>query len=789
MKKIVSIFGGFLFLLSSITNSIAQHSVFMENDLIANAYLGDESTDALFKKLASRASDEPCIKNTYASYYFNNLRNNFCNNAYGTCGFVSIGMLLSFFDSYWNDSFIPDTYDVDSEYLSSRQPSADFDLIPSNSDSPGVRFEPSTLFNNASINEYLEIANSNKDSYFQFKLFDLAKKCFGEMKFDEDNGTLGLNSQEIYEVLSYYIHDYRHFLDNEVTVNLFATSDESQMKTDVVRRIKNGNPVILVVKQPNSTKAHSVVAYDYNSLTGDIYVHTWWRNETMNVALTRASLRDIGYTTIVSETSLDVKIEKNLEARYYSNNGGDDCSSSTFIFPREIKMTSGNFIDKRPTFTWKSLYSEKWEESRNPYINLSILNSNKTVLFQKTKIYALSYTLKTSEWEKIIFETSGEKYYVLLTLNSDTYPYWSDYWCQGEFVKPDLYRNIPYVFPNEYGFADAYPTDSATKTDFESHTERGFTFETRRYRTGYIHEEDIVMSPIRTNINEAFIEYRFKTALLRIDVEMSHWRELSKEWLSNSNGMAVVQQYIDDDWVTALDLLSTDTCLPRDRNNKKLYKIEFSQPAYRIRFYSHYNGSNTSDSNRGRICIGKMAFYESTYNLPLSGSEIDYKPDLWNQCQKSTNCYSYAVNVQINPTTNSFEKMQPGQASGQTIKEEDLLDTDKVLSVIQSDANILGFGFIKINAKDLYPNGMYKVAFVIDNQDLYGDPFGRDYHWYRQNSDGTWSHKPGTTRVRKDDYSNEIIMDPRKCNRDAGNGLNYNLFVGFYAIKPLNIMC
>lgn len=419
-------------------------------------------------------------------------------------------------------------------------------------------------------------------------------------------------------------------------------------------------------------------------------------------------------------------------------------------------------------------------------------------IFEVTNIRSLSYTLTTSQWEKVRFDISGEKYYVLLTLNSNTYPYWDDYWCRVEFTKPDSYLNKPYIAPEEYGFADAYPTDESTKTQFESHTIRGFTFETRRYRVGYIHNEDIVMSPIRKGINEAYIEYRFETALTRIDVDLSHWREQSSELLSSSNGTAVIQQYIEDEWVTVLDLLASETNLPRNRNNKNTYKIEFIQPAYRIRFYSKYNGVSTSDSNKGRICIGNMAFYESDYNLPLSGSELDYTPDTWNNTvvnqflwvdyylYQYTNCYSYAVNAQVNPTTNNLEPMQPGQANGVTISQNDLLNTDKVVSAIESDANILGFGFDEIDANDPCPNGTYKVAFVIDNQYSIGDRYQYDYHWYRQNSDGTWSHKPGITPVKNVDSDGKLIMVPRTCDRDSGDGLNYNLFVGFYAVRPLN---
>ena len=76
-------------------------------------------------------------------------------------------------------------------------------------------------------------------------------------------------------------------------------------------------------------------------------------------------------------------------------------------------------------------------------------------------------------------------------------------------------------------------------------------------------------------------------------------------------------------------------------------------------------------------------------------------------------------------------------------------------------------------------SGKYKVALVVD-------PY-YDFHWYRQNADGTWSHKPGGTNVRNTDNSSEIIYDPATANRDNGYGLNYEYVIGFYEVTPLNI--
>lgn len=35
------------------------------------------------------------------------------NNSLGICGYTGISMFFSYYDSYWNDSFIPEQYESD----------------------------------------------------------------------------------------------------------------------------------------------------------------------------------------------------------------------------------------------------------------------------------------------------------------------------------------------------------------------------------------------------------------------------------------------------------------------------------------------------------------------------------------------------------------------------------------------------------------------------------------------------------------------------------------------------
>ena len=52
----------------------------------------------------------------------------------------------------------------------------------------------------------------------------------------------------------------------------------------------------------------------------------------------------------------------------------------------------------------------------------------------------------------------------------------------------------------------------------------------------------------------------------------------------------------------------------------------------------------------------------------------------------------------------------------------------------------------------------YKGAMVVDR--------GNTFHFYRQNKDGTWSHKPGVLPVTNKDASGKKIYVPHFADRD-----------------------
>ncbi len=138
-----------------------------------------------------------------------------------------------------------------------------------------------------------------------------------------------------------------------------------------------------------------------------------------------------------------------------------------------------------------------------------------------------------------------------------------------------------------------------------------------------------------------------------------------------------------------------------------------------------------------------------------------YDPGKWNNnifIMEHNNCYNYGNNL----ITDSFA--QPGRGSGLPLPDPLTLADTRASSI--SDQQIA----LRAGEEDLTPDKGHYIALVLDL--TMGDD---DYHWYRQNDDGTWSHKPGRTAVINTDNSGDIITDPEHCDRGA-----YTVWGGYF---------
>ena len=152
----------------------------------------------------------------------------------------------------------------------------------------------------------------------------------------------------------------------------------------------------------------------------------------------------------------------------------------------------------------------------------------------------------------------------------------------------------------------------------------------------------------------------------------------------------------------------------------------------------------------------KYLFSSSNIYSSLSGSERKYEPYKWNNnenIKSNHNCYAYVLN-QI--ASRRLGKPQPGYFSNYP-------------ALSYSDYNCLTFyERLKKDVPSLYlidfdtscKKGYYKGFIALDRK-----KYDTDYHFYRQDKNKLWSHKPGRTDVVNIDAAGKLINNPFTANR------------------------
>lgn len=173
---------------------------------------------------------------------------------------------------------------------------------------------------------------------------------------------------------------------------------------------------------------------------------------------------------------------------------------------------------------------------------------------------------------------------------------------------------------------------------------------------------------------------------------------------------------------------------------------------------------------------------------PRNGYEPKFEPGKYNDdpaIYKSHNCYSYSMNV-IDPKLVSMCRKnnatdcrrnfhQPGALNGDryALNAIDRRKCGVVEKLIMSDVPEME----KSSFYGQCPAGKSKIALVVDE--------GEDYHFYRQDDDGWWSHKDGSNKVKRYDALKRRIFNPAQAARDyrwQNSDLNYEDFCGFYCV-------
>lgn len=256
-------------------------------------------------------------------------------------------------------------------------------------------------------------------------------------------------------------------------------------------------------------------------------------------------------------------------------------------------------MDVLPTFAWNSLIHERWFKHINLYHTLSILDSSRHVVCERTHIFDNEYELTSLEWSAAL-NVFGNSYYVSIGLASDIDLYWDDYYCYQLFDKPFTYENKAQILPNEWGFEGRYYFENEGIKTSEI-VKNDLTITTSRLRCGYIENSYIVLSPRREGAGRSYFELNFNKPVYSFVYSVCLW-----SGIENLDGLAVMQiKDKNGDWHIAVDL-KDDIKLTIKSDVLKRYVQNTPDGIYGIRFET--TATATGSSNKERLCIDDLVF-------------------------------------------------------------------------------------------------------------------------------------------------------------------------------------
>jgi len=164
--------------------------------------------------------------------------------------------------------------------------------------------------------------------------------------------------------------------------------------------------------------------------------------------------------------------------------------------------------------------------------------------------------------------------------------------------------------------------------------------------------------------------------------------------------------------------------------------------------------------NKSKTVVTLAELSLAAPSVPLTTAPPIFNPGKWNNdpfIRRNNNCYNYGCDR----ITNTFA--QPGRASGHSFHDIDCGDVGKGA---KSDG--------LLPTAPATPADGWLAALVIWP--------GHDYHWYRCDEGGRWSHKPGQTPARNTDNRGALIDSPERCDRGP-----YTIFCSYYQVIPQRV--
>lgn len=290
--------------------------------------------------------------NTYMEAYFRALTTNMGENQKGSCGYVALGELLSYYDSFLDDNIIPEKYDVASTGTGT-------DMI-SRAVSPGIKndvvtsseYSPyASSISKLSAKDYYTIMSGKAETSLHAKLITIGKSL-NYYKNDDDANPCGTNYSNREKILKKYFSEIG-LSEDLYTIKTYSSSSSNDVKNFIKENIKNGNPVLTSVYNSGSSSGHAVICYDYDNT--NIYCNMGWSGYSSYAHFPVESRYNTYRNAMVVEFNLDHTHSLNYEV---TSSGVTTqycyCNCNILTYDYVDHSYTDHYVDNRDNATHKA---------------------------------------------------------------------------------------------------------------------------------------------------------------------------------------------------------------------------------------------------------------------------------------------------------------------------------------------------------------------------------------------------------------------------------------------------
>lgn len=222
-------------------------------------------------------ASEPESYSTCAEHYFSKLQNDIPDNLMGSCVYVALTMMLSFYDMYWHDIFVPDNFEGEKGLYGVGSTYPIF--------IPQIKLENDFWeAHKEELADYSSLIANYASEYLHLYLINLSIELGYNTSTPADE-SYGISIAEAKILLEYYL-SLQGITSEQVSVHTISESltvSRSDVLNAVRTQVQAGNPVYFRGTKIENTSdvdtgikksGHAMVAYGIDG--DDIKLHTGW---------------------------------------------------------------------------------------------------------------------------------------------------------------------------------------------------------------------------------------------------------------------------------------------------------------------------------------------------------------------------------------------------------------------------------------------------------------------------------------------------------------------------------